>query len=129
MQRLRRAWLQLAVLLVSTSVLRCGGSNTSSGSTGEGQILNGNERFGWDQPASDRSELASFRFALYVDGVRAEAVDVTCGNTASSGGYPCTCRLPQMTPGSHTLQVAAYVTDGGAIKESSRSAAVRVTVR
>jgi hypothetical protein len=123
-----RRLLLLLPLLSGPSVWGCGGTGTSAGA-GSGQILSGNERFGWDQPATDRSELASFRFAVYVDGSRSEAMDVQCGTTRTAAGFPCTCRLPQMTPGVHSLQVAAYVVDGSAVKESSRSATVRVTVR
>lgn len=120
---------QVAVVVIAATMLACGGTSTPPGSSGEAQVISGNERFGWDQPAGDRSELASFRYAVYVDGTRMEAVDVSCGNTASSSGFPCTCRLPPMQPGSHTLQVAAFVSDGGTVKESSRSTPVRVTVR
>jgi len=117
------------VLSFAALIGACGGSMPPPGSTGDGQILTGTERFGWDQPASDRSEVATFKFAMYVDGIRAEATDVLCGNTRSSSGFECSCKMPPMKPGSHTLQVAAYVTDGGTVRESSRSAPVRVTVR
>jgi hypothetical protein len=93
----------------------------------DGQVITGNERFGWDQAAADVAELASFGYAVYLDGVRTEAVDVSCGTTATAAGFPCTCRLPAMSVGAHTLQVAAFVVDGATIRESERSPAVQVT--
>jgi hypothetical protein len=116
-------------LVLSTAAASCGGSMPQPPSGDGGQILSGNERFGWDQPASDHAELASFRYAMYVDGTRSEAADVVCATTAAAAGFACTCRLPQLTAGSHTLQVAAYITDNGEVRESSRSAPVRVTMR
>jgi len=73
--------------------------------------------------------LQAFHYAVYVDGTRTEAVDATCGTTPSSAGFACTCKMPQMSSGEHSLQVAAFITEGGVVKESSRSAAVRVTMR
>jgi len=35
----------------------------------------------------------------------------------------------KLSSGPHTLQVAAYVMDGSSVKESSRSAPVRVVIR
>jgi hypothetical protein len=130
MERLRispvwpAAWILPLLLMLSA----CGGS-TPPPAGGDGQVLTGTERFGWDQPAADRGELASFRYALYLDDTRLDATDVSCGDTRSASGFLCTCKLPPMSPGSHTLQVAAFVTDQGVVKESSRSAAVRVTMR
>jgi hypothetical protein len=129
MRHLRISWRAFACAIVAVAVGACAGTGSSSGSSGEPQVLTGNERFGWDQLATSRDELTSFRYALYVDGTRVEASEVTCGNTPSAAGYPCTCRLPQMAPGPHTLQVAAFVSEGDVVKESSRSEPVRVTVR
>lgn len=116
-------------VLVITLVAACGGSPGGSGSSGGGQVLTGNERFGWDQMASDRGELSSFRYAMYVDGARTEVTDVTCATARTAAGFACSCRMPQLTPGAHTLQVAAFVIDGSTVRESSRSAEVRVTAR
>jgi hypothetical protein len=120
---------RLALVAVAAAISACGGG-AGSGSNGDGgQVLTGTERFGWDQLAADRAELASFKYAMYVDGVRSEALDVTCASTRTSAGFTCTCRLPTLTPGPHTLQVAAFVVDGAVVRESSRSAPVRVTAR
>ncbi len=105
----------------------CGGGSPSSPNGTE--TITGSERFAWDQPAADAGELASFRYALYVDEARAEAADVTCTAVQGSAGFSCTSRLPALSNGAHTLQIAAFILDGGAVRESSRSAAVRVTKR
>ncbi|HYT65107.1 MAG TPA: hypothetical protein VEL51_01725 [Vicinamibacterales bacterium] len=104
----------------------CGGSPATPSGT---ETITGIERFGWDQPAADAGELASFRYALYVDDARSEAADVSCALGQPSGQFICTSRLPTMSSGVHTLQVAAFAIDGGAIRESARSSAVRVLKR
>jgi hypothetical protein len=107
-------------------VSACGGSTGAPPGSGNADTITGTERFGWDQPASDAGELASFRYALYVDNSRTEATDVSCGSTPASGRFACTCALPLMASGSHTLQVAAFVIDASTTRESARSDAVRV---
>jgi hypothetical protein len=109
------------------SLSSCGGSPPTS--PGSGETITGSERFGWDQPAADAGELATFRYALYVNDARSEALDVSCDAAAAGGTFPCTSRLPALATGTHTLQVAAFVLDGGVIRESARSAGVRVTKR
>jgi len=104
----------------------CGGSPATSSGT---ETITGVERFGWDQPAADAGELTSFRYALYVDEARSEAADVACAPGQSNGSFACTSRLPAISQGVHTLQVAAFVLDGGVTRESARSAAVRVVKR
>lgn len=98
---------------------------------GTGETITGRERLGWDQPAADIAELATFHYAVYLDGTRSEMADTACGTTAGTAGFACTGRLPPMTPGSHVLELAAFVqSDGiiGGIIESPRSAPLRVTV-
>lgn len=118
-----------AVVVVMTCIA-CGGNppqppivTPPSG----GETVNGSERIGWDQPAGDTVELGTIRYVMYVDGARTELAGVTCSPTASAVGYPCTARLPAMGTGSHTLEIASFVQDG-ALLESARSAALRVTV-
>ena len=118
--------MNLRLVLVAFAVLvlsACGGPGSSSSGA---ETVTGVERFGWDQPAVDAGELASFRFAIYVDDARSEATDVSCAVVASNGRFACTSRLPALSSGIHSLQVAAYIVDGGAVLESTRSAAVRV---
>ena len=91
------------------------------------QTVNGTERIGWDQPAADAVDLAAIRYAIYVDGTRTDAAGVTCAASATAAGFACTARLPTMTAGLHTLQLASFVDDGGVL-ESARSAALQVTM-
>ena len=104
----------------------CAGSPPAGGG---GDAITGGERFGWDQPAGDAGELSRFRYAIYVDGVRGEAAEVSCDSAPVAGRFACTSRLPSMTAGSHLLDVAAFVIDGGAVLESARSVSVRVVKR
>ena len=92
------------------------------------ETVTGRERVGWDQQATNAEELATFRYAIYVDNVRGLLADVTCGSTASAAGFPCSGRLPAMTNGSHVLELAAFLEASGTTLESSRSPALRVTV-
>jgi hypothetical protein len=117
---------QSLVALVVIAATACGGSPPAPGG---GDAITGDERFGWEQPARDAGELASFRYAMYLDEARSEAADVSCTPPPSSGRFPCTSRLPAMTSGAHTIQIAAFVLDAGATLESARSAAVRVVKR
>jgi hypothetical protein len=120
----------LRVIAVCSTLLPagCGPGQDGAGSAGA-QPITGTERFGWDQAAADLTELASFRFALYVDNARVQATDVTCGATAGTAGFPCTSSLPSLSAGTHTLAVAAYLDDAGTTRESEKSIAVRVVKR
>src|SRR3954454_4968587 len=95
-----RPFAMLAAVVLSA----CGGPSGAPGS-GNGEVITGVERFGWDQPAPDAGELGTFRYAIYVDSSRTEAVDVSCGASSTSGRFTRTCPLPRMAAGSHTPQV------------------------
>jgi glucose/arabinose dehydrogenase len=117
----------LLLVVVSTA---CGDSpppTPTPPGPGTGETINGREHFGWDQPAASRAELATFRYAVYVDGTRSEVADTSCAATAGAGGFACTGRLPAMSAGAHTLELAAFY-DSGGIVESAKSAPLRVTV-
>ena len=117
---------QRSLIFACIAFAACGGSTpTPDGS----QTVSGAERFGWDQPAADATELASLRYALYVDDARSEAADVKCASVKSAAGFACTAQMPPMTSGVHNVQVAAFVTDAGAVREGARSPAVRITKR
>src|SRR3954470_20257761 len=121
---------RLAILFASSSVAACGGGSppppvVTPPSTPV--TVTGTERIGWDQPAGDAVELATFGYAIYVDGTRTAATGVACTPTAAATGFPCTAALPPLTPGAHSLQVASFVNDG-ALLESTRSAALQVTL-
>ncbi len=113
-------------LAISSMLIACGGSKPGPESA---EVITGSERFGWDQPAADAGELATFRYAIYVDGARSDATDVTCATTSTNARFACTCRMPPMTSGAHTLAVAAFVGDGASLLESSRSTTVSVVKR
>lgn len=91
------------------------------------ETIRGTERLGWDQAAADTFELASIHYVIYVDGVRVELADASCGTTATAAGFSCSAQLPTLTAGSHTLELAAYLQDSSVL-ESPRSAPLRVTV-
>ena len=92
-----------------------------------GETINGTERIGWTQRAADAVELAAVRYAIYVDGTRSELAGASCALAAAADGFACSARLPTLTAGAHTLELASFVTDGSLL-ESARSAALRVTV-
>ena len=121
---------RLAIALATSAVAACGGSPPAPPVVTpppSAETINGSERIGWDQPAADTVELAAIRYAIYVDAARTEAAGVTCASTATAAGFACTARLPPLTSGAHTLQLASFVTDGGVL-ESARSAALQVNV-
>jgi glucose/arabinose dehydrogenase len=129
MPRLGRA-TSLALLL---ALAACGGNNNGGPNPsppppgGGGETITGRERIGWDQLAENTAELATFRYAIYVDGVRSELAEVSCGTTSGAAGFACSARLPAMSNGAHVLEIASYITADGVL-ESPRSAQFRVTV-
>lgn len=121
----------LLALTACLAISACGGSDSTTQTPAPApqgdERITGNERLGWDQQAATAGELASYHYAVYVDGVRSELVDVSCALAAGPQGFACSARLPSMTPGSHTLELAAFVIDE-AVVESNRSAPLRVIV-
>ena len=107
----------------------CGNSQppTPSPPGGGTETITGRERIGWDQPAASSAELATFRYAIYVDNVRSEVADVTCASTAGPSGYACSGRLPAMANGTHVLELASFILAGN-ILEGPRSQRLTVTV-
>ncbi len=128
MQRL--GWLGTVVVALVLALASCGGGSpppSTSNPGGTGETISGNERLGWTQAASDASELATFRYAAYVDNNRVELTNVSCGGL-SGGTSSCSSRLPAMAPGAHTIELVSFVIDGTTVVESGRSAPLRVTV-
>src|SRR5262245_6793774 len=127
MQRMRGA---LLIILICLSVSACGGSKppqspSSDSPSGEMKVT-GRERIHWNQRAADTLELSTFRYAVYIDGVRSELTGVSCGSTKGSDGFECSAPLPRLTIGSHTLEMATFIeTDG--IYESDRTAPLRLS--
>ena len=109
------------------SLAACGQHTPPPPSTPGGvETITGRERIGWDQLAGDTAELATFRYAIYVDGARSEVADASCGGAAGAAGFACSGRLPALSPGAHTLELATFL--AGTDAESARSAPLRVTV-
>jgi hypothetical protein len=90
--------------------------------------VSGAERFGWTQTAADRREVSTFRWAAYVDGMRVELKGVSCEPPSSpaSNEFECSAPLPTMSAGTHTIELAMFVADGGTLRESPRSSPLRV---
>jgi glucose/arabinose dehydrogenase len=121
------ARLSIPILLAGTLAIGgCGGS--SNPESGGSQAIRGNERIGWDQQAANTAELSNFRYAIYVDGNRSELPDVTCADSRGSAGFACSGRLPGLSAGQHTLELASYVVVDGAVSESPKSQPIRVNV-
>jgi glucose/arabinose dehydrogenase len=126
MGTMRRSWIVITLFAAA-----CGSSKPPAPSTGTGsgtvQTITGRERVGWDQPAGDAAELATFRYVIYVDNTRNDLGDVSCAATAGAGGFACSGKLPAMSSGAHSLEIAAVnpPPDSG---ESSRSTALQVIV-
>lgn len=99
-----------------------------SPSPGNGETITGRERLGWDQQAPNAGELASYRYAIYVDGARSELTGVSCAPAQGSTAFACSAQLPPMGNGSRTIEIASFIVDEGTVLESPRSAALRVVV-
>ena len=78
----RPSWTAAAVVTALAAIPACGGSTpppSTSDPAGGGERITGRERLGWTQSAADATELASFRYAAYVDNNRVELAAATCG--------------------------------------------------
>jgi len=124
---MRRSWI--VITLFATA---CGSSTPAPPSTppgnGSTETITGRERIGWDQPAADSAELATFGYAIYVDGARNEIVAPACSNSAGATGFSCSGGLPPMSAGAHSLELATYSTVNPDSGESPKSSPLRVVV-
>jgi glucose/arabinose dehydrogenase len=121
-----------SLLLGLTIGSACGGSSNpptppSPGPDG-GDRITGRERIGWAQLAVDSAQLATFGYAVYVDGTRNVLTGESCAAAGDSGTFECSAPLPSMTPGQHTIELASFIVSGDTVLESERSAVLRVTV-
>jgi glucose/arabinose dehydrogenase len=127
----RQGLAYVAGVMLTVGVAACGGTPPppSTGDPGNsgGDRINGNERLGWTQAAAVGNELATFRYAAYVDNNRSELTDVSCGSLGANGSS-CSSRLPAMSAGSHNIELVSFLDDNGTVVESSRSSALRVTM-
>ena len=120
-----------STLLPLILMTACGGSSApptpgTPGGGGGGDTITGRERLGWSQPAQDAAQLASFDYAIYVDGVRSVLTGDACSGNAAP--FDCSAPLPPLTPGAHSLELASFIIADGTVVESERSTALRVTV-
>ena len=86
-----RADRLLVAVLFSVVGAACGGSSNPPSSppgSGGGETIAGTERIGWNQRASDRAELATFGYRIYVDGVGNEAPDPSCDTRPAIDSAP-----------------------------------------
>ncbi len=94
------------VFVAAISCYACGNSTaTHSTSTSQSVVT---KSLYWNQAAASDAEMASIRFAVYVDGTRYELSGAQCAASSSQGTYACSASLPPLTVGSHTLQLASY---------------------
>jgi glucose/arabinose dehydrogenase len=120
---------RLWIIVCGLAIISCGSTVPSPPSVdtpGGVETINGSERIGWDQSASDAVELATFGYAIYVDGARTDAAGVVCGPAPGAPGFPCSAKLPAMPLGAHTLELTAFI--AGSMLESPRSSPVHVNV-
>ena len=119
-------------LLVCLIASACGGSGNPPGTQDppggdQGDRITGNERLGWTQAATDRPAVNAIGFLAYVDGrTRVELNGVAC--TGTSSPFECSSRMPSMSAGTHTIEIASFTMVDGNPLESTRSAPLRVTV-
>src|SRR5437763_4795299 len=92
-----------------------------------GETITGAERIGWTERAADAVDLALVKYAIYVDGTRSELSASCDASTFTPDGVVCSAKLPALTTGAHVLELASFIVEGSVL-ESSRSAALRVTV-
>ena len=116
----------LPLTLACLAIVACNNSSQPTPPPAEERIT-GSERIGWDQQPGDSADFAALRYAIYVDGTRSELADASCGPTQSAARFACSARLPAMSPGAHTLELASFVVDGEVL-ESPRSSPLRVIV-
>jgi hypothetical protein len=116
--------LLLSVLCVTACGDDGGDIEVTPPAPGGGVQIRGTERLSWDQTAPSFARVRQYAFNAYVDGTAAALTGVECLDSSSAAGFPCSARVPQMSNGTHTLQLAAIV-DG---TESAKSAPLVVTM-
>jgi glucose/arabinose dehydrogenase len=127
-----RNFLVGPIVVAILAAAACGDSRSPGSSPSpppfSGDTIRGTERLGWDQFAASQAELRTFSYAIYVDSTRSVMSDTTCGGSVTLTGFACSGRLPPMTPGLHTIEIAAFITVDGVVTESPRSTPLRVNV-
>jgi glucose/arabinose dehydrogenase len=126
--------VRFLALLVAACICIAGCDKKQPETPDPGNVPSGNDsrvapgdRLGWLQQAADAAELATFQYALYVDGNRTTLSDVNCSTASGGSSFECSAPLPALTPGTHTLELASFVVDGSLLIESARSGPLLVT--
>ena len=105
----------------------CGSTPSPPATAGPpGTSVTSANKLGWDQQAGDTDTLATFRYAVYVDGTRSELTDASCGTTPGPSGFACSSGLPPMLAGGHTLELASFIVVGDTVLESPRSSPIQI---
>ncbi len=114
-----------AILPIACAIAAAGCSKDPDPTSepGSAETITGRERIGWNQQAEDGAQLARLRYAIYVDGARSEVGGVSC-TAAGPQVFSCSGKGPDLTPGPHTLELAAFTGEA----ESPRSAPFSVVV-
>jgi hypothetical protein len=116
-----------ALLAIGVMLLSCGRQTPAPSNRAPAETVTASDRLAWDQTAADAAELATIRYAVYVDGARSELTGVSCATEATNGSYTCNARLPPMTNGGHQLQLSSFIVDDGNLLESARSSPLEIT--
>ena len=118
--------LQLSLVIAMLALAACSKDPSPAPTSGSGpaDTITGRERVGWDQAADDAAQAGAFGYAIYVDGVRSVLSSVSCAPGAAAQSFTCTGKGPDLLPGHHTLEIAAFTPDA----ESPRSSPLAVTV-
>ena len=121
----------VAAVAALSTLAACGDGRGSSPppatSPGAGAVqVNGTEKIGWDQSATNVADLQSLTFVVIVDGVQGTLGGASCDTSAGTEGFPCAAPLPPLTNGQHTLQLAAVRTSNGTTVQSEPSNALTV---
>jgi hypothetical protein len=77
------------------------------------QAVTGDERIQWRQDARTFQEVSAYQFVAYIDGVEEPLADAHCEPKPPRGPFYCSARLPSLSPGEHSIRIAA-VADGTA---------------
>ena len=127
--RVRNSSLGVCLFVLGALCAGCADDGTTVDVTppaapGSGVPIRGTERLGWDQAAPSYSRVRQYTFTIFIDGTVAALPGVECVESSSASGFACSAPVPQMSTGTHTIQLAASV-DG---VESSRSSPLVVAV-
>jgi glucose/arabinose dehydrogenase len=88
----------------------------------------GNERLGWEQSADNDAQLATYQYVAYIDGdQQVDLPNSLCVRPSSSATFSCSAPLPPLSPGPHTIDIAAQVQGSSVVSDRSNRLYVLVT--